>query len=79
MDFVLTVIMVIFIGMLLAAAFTFGFTLLMIIIAPAGVMTLLTVGRELYRRWRFVRSATNWQEKPPPMIEGEFTDISEDK
>lgn len=76
MEIIGTIISVIFIGLILAFAFTVGFTLILWIIGVSVVLTVLVMLREVWRRWWFVRSHPI-RDEPPRIIEGEYRDISD--
>ena len=80
MDTVTTIISVFFIGLLIIAAVTFGFALLVFLISVAVVTAMLVYGQQLLLRWNFIRSATRAEQKPPAnspkVIDVEYEDIS---
>ena len=78
MDIVVTIIAGLFIALLLAFAFTFGMTLIAIILATAAVAAMLAIVRERLRRWRFIRDAEPEADagRGPTVIEGDYKDIT---
>ena len=72
---------IIFIGLIIAAALTFGFVILLWIFVALMVFTILTFLRDLWRRWWFVHNNAppkqNPPQKAPQIIEAEYTDISD--
>jgi membrane protein implicated in regulation of membrane protease activity len=78
MDIVLSLFSIIFIAMLLTVAVTFGFAILTFFVAIALVTALLITGREVWRRWRFVRNANQPQERTH-VIEGEYEVITHEE
>ncbi len=73
MDFLLSALTVLFVALLLAAAVTFGFVLLVWFLAVAFVIAAGVLIREWWRRWRFVRNA---EQRPPKVIDAEYKDIT---
>ncbi len=78
MEFVLSVFSFIFIGLIVIAAFTIGFSLLIWFTLLGVVITVYLVGRQYWMRWQFLR-----QNRDEPasgrtqVIEGVFTEITD--
>jgi hypothetical protein len=80
MDIIFSVLSAIFIALVLAAAVTFGFIILVWIIAAALALAVLVSLRNLWRRWWFLHnSAPPRPSRRPDVIEGDYKDITDDK
>ena len=75
MDIILTVLGVVFVTLLLIAAFTLGSALLMFFLAVAFTTALLIQLREFWRRWRFMRGA-DVRPRGQKVIEGDYKDVT---
>ncbi|MDX1975861.1 MAG: hypothetical protein SFT92_09345 [Rickettsiales bacterium] len=77
MEVVGTILGGIFIALLITAALTFGFTMVLIIIIASGILAFMAIAREGFRRWLFVRTSNkDVQEKPKTVIDAEYEDIT---
>lgn len=75
MDFILSAVSFIFLGLIVVAAFTIGFSLLLWFTALGVIISLVIIGRQYLRRWRFLR---NHQESTK-IIEGTYKEITDHK
>lgn len=75
MEFLLSVLSVLFIALILATALTFGFALFIWFAIAAAIVSVMMVIRELWRRWWFIHHAS----PPPDVIDAEYKDISNDE
>ena len=79
MDFLLSILTVIFVGLFIITALTFGFALLVWFIAAALVVTAFIMIRAWWFRFRFLRNNPQPKADQPPLIEGEYEEISNKK
>ena len=75
MEFLSSALFVLFLALMIAAAVTFGFALLVWFVAVAMLLGTAMLLRQWWWRWRFLRSAR--KQEPPGVIEGEYKDISD--
>jgi hypothetical protein len=73
MDFVVTILASIFIGLLLMVALSFSFVLLAWFVAVALAATAFMLVKQWYYRWRFLHDA---KVRPPRVIDAEYKDIT---
>ncbi|MFW0777045.1 MAG: hypothetical protein ACN2B6_04935 [Rickettsiales bacterium] len=79
MDIIGSIISIIFIGILVAVAVTFGFALLGFVLAVAFVTLLLVYLKSVWYRWRFVKNARP-EQTDDTVIEADYEVIkTEDK
>lgn len=74
MDFLVTVLAVLFVALLVGAAVTFGFVLFVWFVALALVIAVSMLLRDWWRRWYFLRHAAPRDDSQ--VIEGEYKDIT---
>jgi|GEM_PF-4566546 len=81
MDILFSAISVIFIALIVAAAVTFGFIILVWVMVAAFVFSLLMYVRTMWRRWRFVHGNAPPKQprsrQAPKIIDAEYTDVSD--
>lgn len=79
MDALGTILTAIFVALIIAAALTFGFTILIFFMCVA-LLTLVLVGiREFWYRWRFVSRATRQEKETHGVIEADYKDITNEE
>jgi hypothetical protein len=76
MDFLFSALAVLFVALLVAAAVTFGFVLLVWFVALAVLIGASVFLREWWRRWYFLRHAAP-REESSQVIEAEYKDITD--
>jgi hypothetical protein len=79
MDFLGHFLLAIFIGLVVFAALTFGFMLLVWFAAFAVTISLLIMLRSWIRRWLFLYWSRDRTPPQPPVIDAEYRDISDKK
>lgn len=78
METIASILTVIFVGLLVAGALTFGFALLIWFGLFAAIVTALVMMKHLWYRWRFMR--TNGQQEPDiQIIEVDYEEVPSDK
>jgi membrane protein implicated in regulation of membrane protease activity len=75
MEIVFNIISFIFVGLIIAAALTIGFSLLLWLMAISVVATLVFILRQYYFRWRFLRE----NKQTTDIIEGVYTEVIDKK
>lgn len=78
MDFLLSFLTVVFVALLIAAALTFGFVLIVWFAAAATLIALYVLIRQWWERWRFLR-ANKGQGDQTNVIDVHYTEISSDR
>ena len=83
MDFVVSLLTVIFIAVLIGTAFTFGAALLVAILVFSIITALFFFARQYIDRWLFVRGAQKREQEQGKttitVIEAEYEDLSDKK
>jgi hypothetical protein len=75
MEVLFTILTVIFVALILAAALTIGFSLLVWCIITAIAVSMFLMLRERWRRFMFVRRSA--RPESTKVIEGEYKDITD--
>ena len=75
MDFILSILSFVFVGLIVVAALTIGFSLLLWFTAIGVVISLIIIARQYWYRWKFLR---NHQESTK-IIEGVYKEITDHK
>jgi membrane protein implicated in regulation of membrane protease activity len=78
METIASILTVIFVGLLVAGALTFGFALLIWFGLFAAIVTALVMLKHLWYRWRFMQTSGR-QETDVQIIEVDYEDISSQK
>lgn len=76
MEAIASVLTVIFVGLLVAGALTFGFALLIWFGLFAAVITGLVMLKHLFYRWRFMQNNEMPPEAEMQIIEVDYEDVS---
>ncbi|MCE2926411.1 MAG: hypothetical protein LW823_02015 [Rickettsiales bacterium] len=76
MDIIGTLLSIVFISILIALAVTFGFAMLLFILAVAVVTAVLVLLRNGFTRWRFIKSVSRQEQSSIKVIDGDYKDIT---
>lgn len=79
MDAFFSILGIIFVTLLIAAALTFGITIILFFLGVAFLTAFLIMLREYWYRWRFVHRASKHEKEAQGVIEADYTDITHSK
>jgi hypothetical protein len=79
MEIVFSIITIIFVGIVLGLALTFGLVLIVWLVGLAMIVTAISLLRGQLRRWRFVRNAEYHEKNDVRIIDADYKDITDHK